>query len=329
MTDFADTKPMSLYGDAIGEKNQDYYLSKFEDFDDKGPGLHASWNWAAFFFSAFWALYRKMYAWFFALWAIATVATVLLKVPNPQIQQGVGIGYIVCFLGFGAYANALYHRKVKSQIAAAQKSSPDASRVSRRLSASGGVNKWVAIVCGAVPVIGIVAAVALPAYQDYTKRQAVAGKPVLPPAKPSQVDEFLDGVPKPAQAPSLGLKPFTGALDGETPANADKQFLKSQGIGGNQDLADVTAWGDAQILARISNEVDVQKARSFAFMWQRQIILKLRLSPERALFLGYLAVTTNYDEKKWICRPDMKQYGGIEILPDGRYKELFECYFPE
>lgn len=171
MKDFSDTKPMGLYGDAIGEKNRDYYLDKFDDFDRKGEGWHASWNWAAFFFTAFWVLYRKMYGWFFAWGVFGTVGTMLMKVPNPQIQQGVGIAYIASFFGFSIFANSIYHRKIKARIAAAQRSNPDPSRVSRRLIAGSGVHAWVLIVAVAVPIVGIVAAVALPAYQDYTKRQ--------------------------------------------------------------------------------------------------------------------------------------------------------------
>ena len=41
MTEFSDAKPMGLYEAAIGEKNQGYYVAKFEDFDRRGPGLHA------------------------------------------------------------------------------------------------------------------------------------------------------------------------------------------------------------------------------------------------------------------------------------------------
>lgn len=72
MTEFSDAKPMGLYEAAIGEKNQGYYVAKFEDFDRRGPGLHASWNWAAFFFMGAWALYRKMYVWFFAWWGLVS-----------------------------------------------------------------------------------------------------------------------------------------------------------------------------------------------------------------------------------------------------------------
>jgi Protein of unknown function (DUF2628) len=54
----------NLYKKAIGKRNQEYYLYRFEEFDKAGPGLRTNWNWAAFFFGGIWALYRKMYGWF-------------------------------------------------------------------------------------------------------------------------------------------------------------------------------------------------------------------------------------------------------------------------
>lgn len=200
MKDFSDTQPAGLYEAAIGVKNQLYYLDKFEIFDKKGPGLHVSWNWAAFIGGGAWALYRKMYGWFFAWWAVATLITVFAKVPNTQLHQLLLVVLAGVWLGFSAFANALYHTKVKARIASAQKTSSDASRVSRRLSAGAGVHMWVPIGLGGIVVLGILAAVVLPAYQDYKKPQTVA-------ENPERHDETKQ-VGKPE------LVPFTGVLDG-------------------------------------------------------------------------------------------------------------------
>lgn len=67
------------------------------------------------------------------------------------------------FFGVGAWKANLTARR-KNQ----------ASRVSRNLRASSGVPIWVPIVVAGIPLIGILAAVGLPAYQDYTKRQSSA-----------------------------------------------------------------------------------------------------------------------------------------------------------
>lgn len=44
----------------IGHRSQSYYLKRFERFDQVGR-LHAQWNWAAFFMTFGWLLYRKRY----------------------------------------------------------------------------------------------------------------------------------------------------------------------------------------------------------------------------------------------------------------------------
>ena len=216
-----------FYEAAIGQKNLDYYLNKFHIFDEKGLGLHASWNWAAFFGGGFWALYRKMYVWFFAWWALGTVVTFFAKIQNEQILVFLRIVLVVTWVGFTIFANSLYHCKVKARVGAAQRSNFDASQVRTRLNAGNGVHTWVAYIFGAIPVLGLVLAVALPAYQDYSKRLAMAAVPAQAPARPetsgkygendtlvspapesattapaerTQINDFLDGKPNTGQS---------------------------------------------------------------------------------------------------------------------------------
>ncbi|HBH33251.1 MAG TPA: hypothetical protein DDW38_01600, partial [Psychrobacter sp.] len=44
----------------IGNRSQAYYLKRFAEFDDQGY-LSPKWNWAAFFATFGWLLYRKRY----------------------------------------------------------------------------------------------------------------------------------------------------------------------------------------------------------------------------------------------------------------------------
>lgn len=44
---------------AFVEKKEEYYLAKWDVFENSSEKI--SWNWAAFFFSAYWMMYRKMY----------------------------------------------------------------------------------------------------------------------------------------------------------------------------------------------------------------------------------------------------------------------------
>lgn len=168
------TSSTGLYEAAIGERNQAYYLDKFEQFDEKGDGFHISWNWAAFFFSGFWALSRKMYRWFFAMWAFAVIVNMVEKL---NVPPAVGLLFLAPGLCFAIFGNSLYHRKVKAQIASAQKSDADELKVIRRLNSSGGVHTWVLYVVGVIPVIGIVAAIAIPAFQNTAKFDSSTAKP--------------------------------------------------------------------------------------------------------------------------------------------------------
>ena len=65
------------YKAAIGEKNADFYLSRFHHFDSNG--VRPSWNWPAFFFTFYWLLYRKM--------GLFALVYVLLPIPLAAIDS--------------------------------------------------------------------------------------------------------------------------------------------------------------------------------------------------------------------------------------------------
>lgn len=236
--DFSDTRPIGLYDDALGSKSRDYYLDKFEDFDQKGEGWHPSWNWAAFIGGGSWALYRKMYGWFF-VWCFVTPMMIGFGkvLGNDTLRQITTLILVAFWLGFSAFANSLYHLKIKARIASAQRANSDPDRVSRRLIAGNGVHAWVLIVALAIPVMGIVAAVVLPVvYQDYNKPKVTSENPFSNPdfGKPvainpfeatqkitnrSEIDKFLD-TPPVKQPATPQLAPFTGTPDKFDPSTA-------------------------------------------------------------------------------------------------------------
>jgi hypothetical protein len=223
-TNLPASKPTGLYESALGEKNLGYYLAKFQAFDEMGPGLHASWNWPAFFFTGFWALYRKMYGWFVA-WVFILTFFGMAGRATLNSQEGavwVGVANLAVVLGFAAIANSLYHAKIKSRIDSARQVASDAAQVNRRLSSSAGVNAWVTYTFGWIPVLGIVLAVALPAYQDYTKRQAVAAAPVQAPSPLETPGNFGENDRVVAPLTTTGMSPLPTAA----PADAN---LPSQG----------------------------------------------------------------------------------------------------
>ncbi len=151
----------NLYEAVLGEKNRIYYLTKFEVFDQQGPGLEASWNWPAFFFGGLWALYRKMYGWFFALFGMAILTRIVEKEWSPAIAA---IIYLAAGIVFAVYANALYHKSIKKKIAVAQLEIKDESKLLEYLRSKGGVHVWVIWVFVGLPVIGILAAILIPMF---------------------------------------------------------------------------------------------------------------------------------------------------------------------
>ena len=154
----------NLYEAILGEKNLIYYLTKFESFDQQGPGSKASWNWSAFFAGGAWALYRKMYGWFFAIWGVAILSSIFKGAGSPGLSA---IIFFVPWIVFPIYANSLYHNSIIKKIAVAQLSVKEEPKLLEYLRYKGGVNSWVIWVFGALPVIGIIAAILIPMFAHH------------------------------------------------------------------------------------------------------------------------------------------------------------------
>jgi len=150
-----------LYAAIIGEENRIYYLTKFEQFDQQGTGLKASWNWPAFLCTGVWMLYRKMYGWFFAFWGLIILSSTFEKAGAPGLGAIIFIG---TWIAFTIYANSLYHNSVKKKIAVGQLSVKEEPKLLEFLRHKGGVHTWVIWVFGLLLVIGILAAVLIPMF---------------------------------------------------------------------------------------------------------------------------------------------------------------------
>lgn len=168
-----------IYKAIIGPKNQGYYLSRFRKFDAEGkPGL--SWHWPALFITFYWLLYRKM--WLFALlyWFSpyllgATVGILMVLFGSGSALAGVMsmLAAILYLLLPALYANAAYYQHCQSKIREVQGSDKSFDRQLGELSARGGTSVVVMIIILTFMLIGsmgILAAIAIPAYQDYTVR---------------------------------------------------------------------------------------------------------------------------------------------------------------
>ena len=131
---------MNLYEAILGERNRIYYLTRFEQYDEKGSVLKAGWNWPAFFFGYIWALYRKMYGWFFAYLGITLLAIYFV---GAGFAWWPSIAITLVWITFTIYANSLYHNNIKKKIAAAQDNVKGEPKLLEHLRHKGGVHRWV------------------------------------------------------------------------------------------------------------------------------------------------------------------------------------------
>ena len=168
------------YRAAVGTNNQDYYLRKFSRFDNDGK-TGVSWHWPAFFVTFYWFLYRKMWRnaliYFLLPYLVLILFGIIGAMAGKSAEAVVGIAYLLflvtLFLIPPMFANAWYYKHCKNKISSAKASSTDRQRQLGELSGRGGTSNIILIlvlVFGFIIVIGILAAIAIPAYQDYVTR---------------------------------------------------------------------------------------------------------------------------------------------------------------
>jgi hypothetical protein len=200
---------------AIGPNRTDYYLARFQKFT-RGKSL-VSWNWPALFVPLFWFLYRKMWAYaalyVFVLPIVSAVVFVVLSAVFPQ-DTAIGVAWLlqlgIVLVVLPMFANALYYRTVQSRIRKAKAHAPDRDRQLRALASEGGTSNaaFVILLFLFIPFIGILAAIAIPAYQDYTIRMQVAeGMNIAAAAKAAVADTFIRTGRMPAGRGKAGLTP--------------------------------------------------------------------------------------------------------------------------
>lgn len=110
---------------AFIDKNVHTYLSRFNRYAMDPAGFHPGWNWAAFFFTFWWFLYRKMYLW---------AALVFLLLWAPYFN-------LLVLIGCGIAANNLYFKQATAKIS--ELKAMHGSQYAIYLRDMGGVNGWV------------------------------------------------------------------------------------------------------------------------------------------------------------------------------------------
>ena len=186
---------------AIGPVNKSYYRPKFDRFA-AGQGS-VSWNWPAFFVTIFWMLYRRMYGYALLVWFVLPMIFVIVAAiiggisGDPAVYGGT---YYLLWMVFGfilipMFANRLYYRHATKKIARAKalfSNEEDQLREVYRTGGTGGAGIIVAVVFGGVMLVGILAAIAIPAYQDYTIRAQVSEGLNLSGGAKAAVTEYMN-----------------------------------------------------------------------------------------------------------------------------------------
>lgn len=137
--------------------NAAHYMQRFAKFTTGGaPGFVATWHWPAFLVPWLWFLYRKLY-----LWSLIAFITGFIPLVN-----------LAGRIAWGLTANFIFYKHVQKktnrikEIVRHQPTIP----LEQNLRRQGGVNSWVWGV-SAAPVLGIIAAIAIPQFISYRTRE--------------------------------------------------------------------------------------------------------------------------------------------------------------
>ncbi len=131
-----------LYRAALGERAQDYYLRQFARFDSEGRA-GTSWNWAAYWATLNWLIYRRMWGWALAyVAALAGLALLIFGVGKLLLDYSATSAWLL-FLGLltaafvvpGLYANAWLYHHLNERISAALRDTQDVKAAATALAA--------------------------------------------------------------------------------------------------------------------------------------------------------------------------------------------------
>ena len=162
----------------IGDANTHYYLTRF---DRLAHGDSGGWHWPGFLVTWYWMLYRKMWVpalvYFFAPYLFVAVFGIVAA-GSPVLAGILYLAWIAAWLiGPGMMANGWYYKHCMNKIRDVRARGGSKDQMLARMEAAGGTSNILVIilaVLGIIMVVGILAAVALPAYQQYGFKAKVA-----------------------------------------------------------------------------------------------------------------------------------------------------------
>lgn len=164
---------------AVGKSRADYYVPRFNAM--RRDQSSWSWHWPAFFVTWYWFLYRKMWGWAVLYFLLPLLLALPLGALIYAFEKQAGVLYVALMASFWfvppLLANRLYYRHCSSLVSKVSAEGGTRERVLAVLEAKGGTSNAAAIVVGIfvlVALVRVLAAIALPAYQDYTFRARVS-----------------------------------------------------------------------------------------------------------------------------------------------------------
>lgn len=192
----------------VGPQNDHYYAAAFNIF---AAGSNVRWNWPAFFVTFPWLLYRKM--WLYALGYVIGIPVALAIIFS---TGGMGGGesllyFIISWVLAPMFCTRLYYAHARSKIGniKLRTSSVEEQRLEvARAGSTSVVGIVIAILI--VPGVGIIAAISIPAYQDYTVRAQISeGLNLSTGAKAAVTEYYFDNNQLPPDNATAGLVPAT------------------------------------------------------------------------------------------------------------------------
>lgn len=219
-----------MYQAYLGTAAQ-FYRPRFERFDRDGakPG----WNWPAFFITFFWMLYRRLWVpallyyfviplAFLLLWLVLS----LVGVPVFDAYLGTWLANLAfVFIVVPMYANVLVYRHTREKLEFAWRMAPSEDYAVGYAAGAGQTsNAWIAILIIPVllAVLGILAAIAVPAYQDYTVRSQVAAANRPAAELAAKLADYADAHPAQPLNPALvGARKTVGTGSGTAELRID------------------------------------------------------------------------------------------------------------
>lgn len=175
----ADQNPASYdikqyYSAAIGKFKLRYYLQRFALFDGSTRTRYDGGNLGAFLFGPWWLLYRKMYLFGAAILGLDFLVLPMVAETGDLMGAVVGLAYLSQWFLLTLFGNYIYYRHIQRKIRDALAIHTKDNQVWNHLASKSGAHTVIANVAILVPLIGILAAIAIPAYDDYTKRASTA-----------------------------------------------------------------------------------------------------------------------------------------------------------